>query len=203
MKSFSLFLLSFLIIFFSCKKESFITSSDARVIITADTLKYDTVFVTSGSVTQSFKIINDNNQKLLLSSVKLMGGNSSAYKINADGIIGPEINNLELEANDSLYVFVQVNINQSTNNLPFIVRDSIQINYNGKSKQVQLEAWGQNAHFFRNKIIAVDETWNNNLPYVILGPLNIEASKTRLFLAQLHHSQKLSYRKTDQWQTKK
>ena len=137
MKSFSLFLLSFLIIFFSCKKESFITSSDARVIITADTLKYDTVFVTSGSVTQSFKIINDNNQKLLLSSVKLMGGNSSAYKINADGIIGPEINNLELEANDSLYVFVQVNINQNTNNLPFIVRDSIRVNYNGKSRLVQ------------------------------------------------------------------
>lgn len=170
--------MSFLIILFSCKKESFITSSDARVIITADTLKYDTVFVTSGSVTQTFKIINDNNQKLHLSSVKLMGGNSSAYKINADGIIGPEINNLELDANDSLYVFVQVNINQNTNNLPFIVRDSIQVNYNGKSRLVQLEAWGQNAHFFRNKIISIDETWNNDLPYVILGSLSINASKT-------------------------
>jgi hypothetical protein len=171
-------LISCLILLFSCRKESFITSPDARVTITADTLKYDTVFVTSGSVSQVFKIINENNQKLRISSVKLMGGNNSAYKINADGVIGPEINNLEIEANDSIYVFAQVNIDQNTNNLPFIVRDSIQISYNGKNRFVQLEAWGQNAHFFRDKVITIDETWNNDLPYVILGYLLIDDNTT-------------------------
>ena len=55
----------------SCKKDSFITSEFAQVNITADTLKYDTVFTTTGSVTKSFKIINDNNQKLRLNKVKL------------------------------------------------------------------------------------------------------------------------------------
>jgi hypothetical protein len=167
-----------MLIFFSCKKESFITSPDARVIITEDTLKYDTVFVTSGSVYQFFKIINDNNQKLRLASVKLMGGANSAYKINVDGIAGPQVNNLEIEANDSLYVFVQVNVDQNANNLPFVIRDSIQVSYNGNNKLVQLEAWGQNAHFFRNKLISVNETWNNDLPYVILGSLLIDPDKT-------------------------
>jgi len=174
MKTLGILSISFLLIFFSCKKETFITSPDARVTITEDTLKYDTVFVTSGSVYQFFKIINENNQKLRLSSVKLMGGSSSPYKINVDGIIGPEINNLEIEANDSVYVFVQVNINQNTNNLPFIVRDSIQVSYNGKNRLVQLQAFGQNAHFFRNKKIAANETWINDLPYVILGSLVID-----------------------------
>src|SRR5204862_1706319 len=102
---------------------------DARVIITEDTLKYDTVFVTSGSVYQFFKIINDNNQKLRLSSVKLMGGTNSAYKINVDGISGPQVNNLEVEANDSLYVFVQVNVDQNEINIPFVVQSSINIRY--------------------------------------------------------------------------
>ena len=148
------------------------------MIITADTLKYDTLFVTSGSITQSFKIINDNNQKLRISSVKLMGGAASAYKINVDGTIGPAVTNLELEANDSMYVFVQVNINQNASNLPFIVRDSIQITYNGKNRLVQLEAWGKNAHFFRDKEVSVNETWNNDLPYVILGYLHVQANKT-------------------------
>ena len=78
----ALILISFVFLF-ACKKESFITSPDARVTITADSLKYDTVFTTTGSVTQSFKIINENDQKLRISSLKLMGGNSSAYKINA------------------------------------------------------------------------------------------------------------------------
>ena len=164
----ALILISFLLLL-ACKKESFITSPDARVTITADSLKYDTVFTTAGSVTQSFKIVNENDQKINISSVKLMGGNSSAYKINADGFVGPEINNLEIAANDSLYVFVSVVIDQNTKDLPFIIQDSIQVSYNGRDRWVQLEAWGQNAHFFRNKEITGNETWTNDLPYVILG----------------------------------
>ncbi len=107
-----------------------------------------------------------------------MGGVSSAYKINVDGAVGPQVNNLEIEANDSLYVFVQVNINQNLSTLPFIVRDSIQVSYNGKNVNVQLEAWGKNAHFFLNKEISADETWNNDLPYVILGYLHVQANHT-------------------------
>jgi hypothetical protein len=178
MKSISgLLILSLLIFSFACKKESFITSSDAQVTITVDSLKYDTVFTTAGSITQSFKIINENDQKLKISSIKLMGGNSSAYKINADGFIGPEINNVEIAANDSIYVLVSVIIDQNANNLPFIIRDSIQINYNGNNRWVQLEAWGQNAHFFRNKKIEADETWISGLPYVILGSLIVDSNK--------------------------
>lgn len=173
----TLLVLSVTFILASCKKDSFITAPDARVSITVDSLKYDTVFTTTGSVTQAFKIINENNQKLNISSVKLMGGNSSAYKINVDGIVGPEVTNIEIRPNDSIYVFVSVVINQNTNNLPFIVQDSIKVNYNGVDRWVQLEAWGQNAHFFRNKFITADETWTNDLPYVILGALVIDTNK--------------------------
>jgi hypothetical protein len=178
MKTSLILAISLLLIFFSCKKDSFITSPDARVAITADTLKYDSVFVTSGSIYQYFRIINENNQKIRLSYVKLMGGSGSAYKINVDGVSGTQFTNLEIEANDSLLVFVQVNINQNAGNLPFIIRDSIQIGYNGKNRIVQLEAFGQNAHFFRNKIVTANETWNNDLPYVILGSLIIDPNKT-------------------------
>lgn len=162
----------------ACRKDSFITSEDALVTISADTLKYDTVFTDAGSTTQLFKIINENNQKLRLSSVKVVGGNSSAFKINVDGFTGPQVNNLEIEANDSLYVFVSVNIDPNVNNLPFVIRDSIEISYNGVNRLVQLEAWGQNAHFFRNKTVTGTETWNNDLPYVILGSLVVDTTAT-------------------------
>ncbi|MES1215213.1 MAG: choice-of-anchor Q domain-containing protein [Bacteroidota bacterium] len=177
MKTFGILTISFLLILFSCKKDSFITSAEARITISANTLKYDTVFVTAGSTYQFFKIINENNQKLRVSSVKLMGANSN-YSINVDGIVGPQVNNIDIEANDSLYVFVQVNVNPNANNLPFIIRDSVQVSYNGKNKLVQLEAWGQNAHFLRNKEISADEIWNNDLPYVILGSLFIYPDKS-------------------------
>jgi hypothetical protein len=177
MKAIVLFILSAVILLTACRKDFFITSADARVTITIDTLKYDTVFTSVGSITQSFKIINENNQKLRLSSIKLMGGAGSAFKINVDGVATTEATNVELEANDSVYVFVQVNVNPNAANLPFVIRDSIQVSYNGNSRLVQLEAWGQNAHFLRNKEIFADETWTNDLPYVILGYLHVNNNK--------------------------
>lgn len=167
-----------LLLFFSCRKDSFITTPDARVAITADTLKYDTVFVTTGSTYRFFKIINENNRRLRLSSLRLMGGVNSSYSLNVDGTAGTSFSDLEIEANDSVYVFAQVNVNPGAGNLPFILRDSIEIRYNGNTRWVQLEAWGQNAHFFRNKVISAAETWNNDLPYVILGSLTVNAGQT-------------------------
>lgn len=177
MKSLGILALSFLLFLLSCRKDSFISSPDARVTISSDTLKFDTVFVTAGSTYQTFTIKNDNSQKLRLSSIRLMGGSGSVYKINVDGTPGVQFNNLEIEANDSLYVFAQVNVNPGAANLPFILRDSIEITYNGKKRLVQLEAWGQNAHFFRDKVINVNETWNNDLPYVILGSLFVNTNQ--------------------------
>ena len=127
---------------------------------------------------QIFKIINENNQKLRLSKVKLMGGAASAYKINVDGAATTEVNNLEIEANDSIYVFVSVNINPNAANLPFIVSDSILISYNGNNRFVQLEAYGQNANFLSNRVITGNVVWTNNLPYVILGSIRIDTTAT-------------------------
>ncbi|HMR92045.1 MAG TPA: right-handed parallel beta-helix repeat-containing protein [Chitinophagaceae bacterium] len=178
MKIFLSIVLLSLLFLTACRKENFITSPDARVVLSADTLKYDTVFTTTGSVTQSFKIINDNNQKLRISSIKLMGGASSVFSMNVDGLAATEATNLEVAARDSLYVFVQVRVDPSADDLPFVARDSIVIAYNGVEKKVQLEAWGQNAHFFRNKEIISDETWSNDLPYVVLGYLYVAPGVT-------------------------
>lgn len=175
---FCLFTFAFLLSLTSCKKDSFITSEFAQVRFSSDTLKYDTVFTTTGSITKSFKIINENDQKLRLSKVKLMGGSSSAYKMNVDGSATTEITNLDIEANDSIYVFVSVTINPNAVNLPFIVSDSILINYNGNNRYVQLQSYGQNANFLRNRLLTGNVVWTNNLPYVILGSIRIDTTAT-------------------------
>lgn len=162
----------------SCKKESFITSADAKLSTSADSLHFDTVFTTTGSVTHFFRIYNNNNQKLRLSRVTLNGGNSSFFKMNVDGIGGNEVTNVELEANDSIYVFVTVKIDPSVADLPFIIQDSITIQYNGNTNLVQLDAWGQNANFLRSRLIASDETWNSAKPYVIVGGLQVDTNVT-------------------------
>ena len=162
----------------SCKKDGFIISPDARLTITADTLKYDTVFTTTGSITKVFKVINENDQQLRLSKVKLMGGAASAYRMNVNGSSATEVNDLDIAANDSIYIFVSVTINPGSPNLPFIVSDSILVSYNGNNRFVQLQAFGQNANFLRNKVLIGINTWTNNLPYVILGSLRIDTTAT-------------------------
>ncbi|MFN0082592.1 MAG: hypothetical protein ACKVOM_08745 [Ferruginibacter sp.] len=164
--------------FTACKKESFITGADATLGLSADSLKFDTVFTVTGSITKSFKILNNNDQKLLLSKIKLGGGITSPYKMNVNGLAAAEINNLEIAANDSIYVFVTVTVNPTTANLPFIINDSISINYNGLTKFVQLQAFGQNAVFIRNGLVASNVTFTNNLPYVILDGLQIASTGT-------------------------
>ncbi len=171
-----LFLLFLAGIFYSCKKESFITSGNARLNITADSIKFDTVFTSTGSITRSFKIINENEQKLLLTQIKLMGGIASPFNININGVPNSEANNIEIAANDSIYLFVSVTIDPNSANLPFIISDSILIQYNGNDRYVQLEAFGKNARFLRNETITGNTTWQNDLPYVILGFLQIDTS---------------------------
>ncbi len=166
------------LIFFSCKKDSFTTSPDASLYTNVDTLSFDTVFTTVGSVTQSFKIFNNNNEKLRLSQVKLSGGNSSPFKMNVDGASTAEADNIEINANDSIYVFVQVNAQTSDSTLPFILNDSIQITYNGNKKFVQLQAYGQNAVFLKNKKLTGNVAWDNKLPYVIIGRIQIDTNAT-------------------------
>jgi hypothetical protein len=107
-----------------------------------------------------------------------MGGISSAYKINVSGVPTTESSNIELAANDSIYVFVSATINPSAANLPFILSDSIQIKYNGNTRYVQLQAFGQNAIFLRNQTISANTTWSNTKPYVILDGLKIAENAT-------------------------
>jgi hypothetical protein len=173
------FLVCLLIVSISaCRKETFIESKDALLTTSVDTLHFDTVFTTTGSVTGSFKIFNQNDQKLRLSAVQLMGGSASPFKMNVDGTPGTNFSNVEIAPNDSMYVFVSVTINPSAANLPFIVQDSIRIDYNGNSQFVQLDAFGQNANFYRNRRVTRDTTWNAGLPFVILGGLDVDSGRT-------------------------
>ncbi len=174
--NFSLLVVLSCLLLFSCKKDKFITSSDATVSISRDSVKFDTVFTTAGSVTKSFKVFNNNDQKIRLSTVKLMGGASSPFKININGNQAAQENNIEIAANDSMYVFVSVFVNPTTANLPFILSDSILVSCNGNDKYVQLEAYGQNAHFLNNTVISSNTIWQNDLPYVILGGLTVDTT---------------------------
>lgn len=166
----------FAVLVFACRKNSFTTSRNAPIQFSADTLLFDTVFVSTGSITGQLKIFNPNDQKLRLSDIRLMGGAKSYFHINIDGSPGPEQDNVDLDAGDSVYIFIAVQIDPQIANLPFLVQDSIRIDYNGNTQYIQLEAYGQNAHFLNNQVLTANTVWDNKLPYVILGGLQVDTN---------------------------
>jgi len=177
--------LSLIIVFlsFGCRKNDVLLSdSDALLTFSSDTVMFDTIFSSMGSVTKQLRVYNPYKQKVLISNISLAEGDASAYQINVDGRSGSYHSNIELAAGDSLYIFVRVTIDPTNLNSPFVVRDSILFELNGHRQDVDLYAWGQDAHFILPdteieglppfKIIAHEgETvvWTNEKPYVVLG----------------------------------
>ncbi|MCB9360964.1 MAG: hypothetical protein H6587_06110 [Flavobacteriales bacterium] len=174
------------IVSFSCRKDDVITDASAQLSFSTDTLIIDTVFTTIGSTTKRLMVYNKNNSKINISSISLDGGASSQFRINVDGASGNIHKDIEIEANDSLFIFIEVTIDPNAVNDLFIVKENLRFITNGNNQSVALVAWGQDAHYFvANQFSsglpplvyldkdtsagALNVTWPNDKPYVIYG----------------------------------
>lgn len=151
----------------SCKKEQFLNSG-GELRFSVDTLNFDTVFTTMGSFTLAVKLFNPQDQKINISSVRLEKGSNSFFHLNVNGIPGNNVTDLELAANDSIYVFATVNIDPNNDTIPFIVEDRLIATLNGKEYTIPLYAFGQNAYYLRDTVISQSDVWKTDKPYVIL-----------------------------------
>lgn len=129
-----------------CKKERLLTSG-GELRFSADTLTFDTVFTAEGSFTAAVKIFNPQDQKIVISSVRLQNGAASFFRLNVDGFPGNEVKNLEVAANDSIYVFATVKIDPTSENSPFFIEDKLIATLNGNDFSIPVTAYGQNAHY--------------------------------------------------------
>jgi len=140
-----------------------------------DTLLFDTILVDFGSTTKYFKMLNPHNDVINISTIQLMGGDNSQFRINVDGVAGNTATDIELEPQDSIYIFAEVTVDPSNINTPFIVEDSVQFITNGNEQYVKLLAYGQNAHFYFRDTLKKNTEWTDDKPYVIMNHLFIGA----------------------------
>lgn len=172
----------------SCNREEMLlTDADVRLTFSVDTLRFDTVFTELGSATRFLKVYNPYDRPVRLSRVYLAEGATSSFRLNVDGIPGNSVEDLEIRANDSLYVFSEVTVDpdQPLSVSPFVISEELLVEVNGNTQRVVLEAWGQNANYFPsrfNKGVPVVLTCNNNeviwndpKPYVIYGAIFIDS----------------------------
>lgn len=178
------------VLFSNCRKEEQLyDKSDAVLQFSEEIVTFDTVFSTITTATRQLKVYNPYSKAVNISSISLAGGSQSAYSINVDGQAGIQFSDVKIKSKDSLFIFIQVNINPSNQNNPFLITDSIVFSTNGNIQDIDLVAFGQDANFivadtYRDglppyKIVSnVGESvvWDNSKPYVIYGYAVIDSA---------------------------
>ncbi len=180
---FILLLAGLLIAQFSCKKKDKIdTNPSLRLSFSSDTIFFDTVFSTIGSITQRLIVYNNNDNNVSISQINLAGGQSSNYRINIDGDSSLVVSNIEIPGRDSIFIFIRVTVDPNNQNTPFVVADSILFSLNGNLQDVNLVAWGQNARFRKQFTVKGNIVWDSLKPYVIYGYLQVDTSSSLLIM---------------------
>ena len=162
-----------------CGKVQFSDDPTLELEFSSDTVLFDTVFTTIGSVTLPLKVYNRNQEALRIDEIALSGGSDSPFRVNIDGEVGPSVTDWPLLAEDSMWIFLEVTVDPNSEQTPFVIEDELRFNANGIEQAVSLIAWGQNAHFHGglnelNPLSTCDEVWTNDLPHVIYGIVEVE-----------------------------
>jgi len=184
--------------FSSCRKNSFYEGGDAKLEFSTDTVFFDTVFTSLGSSTERLVIFNPYSENLVIQELRLAKGKDSKFRLNVDGIAGKSHEGIEIPANDSIFVFVEVTIDPNRSDAPLVESDSILLQTNGNLQDVDLVAWGQDAYYYRpttlipglpvfSRLSSYTEPpyffgdtveWFNDKPHVIYGYLLVDTTFT-------------------------
>ena len=173
------------VFFTSCNKDELISDEYARLEFSADTVYFDTVLVTLGSVTQYFKIYNPYDQPIEIDQLYLAGGEQSFFRLNVDGTGGKEFSNIRIARNDSIFVFVEVTIDPLNENNPLLIKDSVICRVNSNQQDVKLQAYGQDVHLFNGEIFET-QTWTKEKPYLIVNSAAIDSNEVLTIEAGTH-----------------
>ncbi len=163
----------------SCKSDLDITNSpSAKLEFSSDTILFDTVFTSVGSVTKRIKIYNRNKSAVNISKIDLIDSTSFAkYRLNIDGFSGNHLRNIEIPAEDSIFGFIEITVKagSSSSNNPFFVGEQLTFETNTNVQKIEVLAFGQNAHFFVDSVLTGNLIWNDDLPYVIYGGILVDS----------------------------
>ena len=175
-----------------CQRQNWDTNPEHMLRLSTDTLFFDTVFATVGSVTLPLKLYNDHDASLRVEDLPVGRRFSSAYRLNVNGLpiqdLDTPVETLSLLPGDSMYVFVEVTVdpNSGAGATPFWVRDELTFVTNGNVQEVKLLARGQNAVFHggpnQYTTLACDEVWTAELPHVIYGRILVDPGCTLTIL---------------------
>lgn len=162
-----------------CIEDGFTTSPSDQPEYSTDTLKMGTVFTAEGTPTHRFKVFNRHDKGLNISKISFSDTEmEKIFRLNVDGVSGTRFNNVEIRANDSIFVLVEATLPESGANLPVEINASLDFVANGVTSTVVLNAFGQDVARLEAVTVDSDMTLAGDKPYQIFDSLVVAEGVT-------------------------
>ncbi len=171
-----LFILSTITIL-ACEREFVFRGGEEGLTFSTDTIMFDTIFTSIGSTTKNFRVYNPYPEDMSIESIELAGGEESGFRLNINGYSENHLEEIQIRANDSLYIFVEVTIDPIGSNKPFVVTDSIYFRTKDRMQTVQLVAYGQDVVILKEQILK-SQTLTNEKPYLIYDYVLVDTTES-------------------------
>ncbi|MBT9392918.1 hypothetical protein KLP40_07075 [Hymenobacter sp. NST-14] len=161
------------------KEDLLTTDSSARLEFSLDTVKFDTVFVSVGTVSKRLWVYNRNARAVRVSEISLQSQPGVTYSLLVNGDAGLTLRDVEIRGRDSLLVLVRATIDPTpTDTKPFLVVDDLRFRTNGNDQAVKVLSYGQNAYFHNAERIERNTTWKADKPHVVYNSVVVDSAVT-------------------------
>lgn len=161
-----------------CIEDGYTSSPNDRPTFSTDTVNMGMVITTDLSTTQRFTVRNPHSKGLLISDIRVDGPNAEYFRVNVDGFSGTTFSNVEIRANDSIYVLVSCLLPENNVNSPVDIHANILFNTNGGTDRVVLKATGQNVTRLYGEVVTGQTTFEPTKPYQVFDSLVVAPDAT-------------------------
>ncbi len=162
----------------SCIEDGFSSSSADQPQFSVDTLYMGEIFTGQVSTTHRMTVYNPADKGISIGRIRVSGPNASLFRLNVDGFSGTDFQNVEIRANDSIFILVSATLPENGEEVPVDVNASLDFETLGVSKSVVLNAQGRDVTRLRAVTLMEDTRFAAGRPYQIFDSLVVSEGVT-------------------------
>lgn len=161
-----------------CIEDGFTSSPSDQPFFSTDTLDMGLVYTDEPTSTHRFVVYNPCSKSIMISSVEISGRDAELLRLNVDGMSGRDFSDVEIRANDSIFVFVSADIPESGSVMPIPMEAQLDFHVNGMVQSVIVVAAGQDIRRLKGRVLTEDTVMEAGIPYQIKDSLVVAENAT-------------------------
>lgn len=163
----------------ACIEDGISTSAADQPSFSTDTVRLGTLFTLDASPTSRFIVYNRHDKGINISSIAFADDPSGIFRINVDGMAGRRFDNVEIRANDSIFIFVECTLPENGAPLPVKMLAHIEFLTNGVTSRLPVSATGRDVTRLRGDVrFSGAAILQAGKPYQIFDSLVVEQGAT-------------------------